>query len=51
MAFDSNWKGHANGCACRKSNLEVLMVKSAEEWLGSAGDIDGTRQRSILTER
>jgi hypothetical protein len=23
------------------------MVKSAEEWLG-AGDIDGTRQRSIL---
>ena len=26
------------------------MVKSAEEWLG-AGDIDGTRQRSILTER
>jgi hypothetical protein len=51
MAFESNWKGHATVVPAGNQTREVLIVKSAGEWLGSAGDIDATRQRNILAER
>ncbi len=40
-------------CPYRKSNADVLMLQSAEEWLGNdaANGLDRTRNRCILAQR
>jgi hypothetical protein len=41
------------GCACRKSNPDILVVQPAENWAAKnlPGPFDGTRERRILLQR
>ena len=42
-----------NGCPCRKLNPDILVVQSAQDWLGqNATDrLDGARHWRILVQR
>jgi hypothetical protein len=40
------------GCACRKSNPDILVVQSTQDWATKnvPGAIDGARDRSIFLQ-
>jgi hypothetical protein len=53
----ANWAGMANatgaaGCAYHKSNPGILMMQSAQDWLGdnASGRLDGAWYRCILVQ-
>ena len=41
------------GCACRKSNPDILVMESAQDWATKnvSGAIDGARDRSLLSAK
>src|ERR1700722_3624166 len=53
MSVTLTFRGGADGCACRKSNPNILVVQPAQDRAAKngPGQFDGARDRRILLQR